>query len=113
MRRHLGLLFLLGFGSLLHGQAHPAAGEALVPPVETIVSKMVAQGHWNDQSIQSFELLRLFHASNPRFKQKASREVRTIFHAPDTRESTILREEGSHLILQRVFDPILDAEKEA
>src|SRR5437762_1953329 len=101
--RHISVFFLLGFGSLLHAQAQPAKAESLAPPVDTIVSKMVAQGHWNDQAIASFELLRLFRASNPRFKQKASRQVRTMFHAPDTRESTILREEGSHIILQRVF----------
>src|SRR5262249_21002267 len=39
------------------------------------------------------------------------REVRTTFHAPDMRESAIVTEEGSRIILERVFDPILDAEK--
>ncbi len=73
---------------------------------------MVEQGRWNDQVIQSFELLRRFRASNPRFKQKATREVRTIFRAAAMRESAIVKEEGSRLILQRVFDPILEAEKE-
>src|SRR5438552_2690671 len=104
--RRLAVLFVLGFGTLLYAQTPTVntGKESPVPPTETIVSRMVAQGHWNDQVIQSFELLRLFHAANPRFKQKANRQVRTSFRAPDYRQSVIVKEEGSSLILQRVFD---------
>jgi hypothetical protein len=92
-------------------QALPAALPSL-PPTELIVAKMVAQGNWNDHAVRAFEEVRLFQAANPRFKQKATREVRTVFHAPDSFSSVIVKDDGSKLIRQRVFDPILDAEKE-
>jgi hypothetical protein len=99
----------------LRGQESSASADAAVwlPPAETIIANMVAQGKWNDEAVRSFEELRLFHASNPRFKQEATREVRTVFHAPDSYDSVVVKEEGSHLIRQRVFDPILETEKEA
>lgn len=95
-------------------QAVSDAGAGLsLPATEIIVARMVAQGKWNDRVIRSFDGLRLFKASNPRFKQQATREVRTVFRAPDSFESMVMKEDGSKIIRQRVFDPILDAEKEA
>ena len=101
----------------LRGQeAFPSAGAgsaAALPPTETIIANMVAQGKWNDEVVRSFDELRIFRASNPRFKQQATREVRTTFHAPDSYNSVVVKEDGSHVIRERVFDPILETEKEA
>jgi hypothetical protein len=109
------IAILLGvFAPVVHAQEqHSGAAAYSLPPIETIVSNMVAQGKWNDRVIQSFESLRRFQASNLRFNQQASRDVRTTFRAPDSYDSVVLQEEGSHLIRERVFDPILQAEKEA
>ena len=113
-RCFIAILFC-ALAPVLHGQAQfrDRGADNSLPPIDTIVSNMVAQGQWNDQVIQSFETLRLFQASNERFKQRASREVRTTFRAPDSYNSVVTKEEGSHLIRERVFDPILDAEKQA
>jgi hypothetical protein len=112
-----GYLLAIGIGTfapVLYGQGLPnAVIGPLFPPTEIIVANMVAQGKWNDQVVRSFEELRLFQASNPRFKQQATRQVRTIFRAPDSYDSVVVKDEGSRLVRQRVFDPILDAEKEA
>jgi hypothetical protein len=111
----LVVVWLCAFAPVVRGQQVVPDLDAApeLPPTETIVEKMVMQGRWNDQAIHAFEELRLFQASNPRFKQDATREVRTTFRAPDFYESVIVKEEGSRMIRQRVFDPILDAEKEA
>jgi hypothetical protein len=94
-------------------QALPGAAPPVLPPTELIVAKMVEQGKWNEQAVRSFDESRLFLASNPRFKQQATREVRTTFRAPDSYSSIVVKDDGSRLIRERVFDPILDAEKEA
>jgi hypothetical protein len=97
-------------------EALPAAAGALaapLPPTDTIVARMVAQERWNDQTVLSLEEVRLFRASNPRFKQQATREVHTTFRAPDSYKSMVVKEDGSRIIRERVFDPILDVEKEA
>jgi hypothetical protein len=114
----LAAIWLCAFAPVLRGQEDvpdPGAGAAapVLPPTETIVANMVTQGKWNDQVVRSFEELRFFQASNRRFRQEAIREVRTTFRAPDSYDSAVVKEEGSKLIRQRVFDPILDAEKEA
>jgi hypothetical protein len=108
---------LCAFAPALRGQqAFPSAGAAsatVLPPTETIIAHMVAQGHWNDGVVRSFDELRVFRASNLRFKQQASREVRTTYRAPDSYNSVVVKDDGSHVIRQRVFDPILETEKEA
>jgi hypothetical protein len=110
---YLGLLLCAVSPSVWGQQAFPVAALPALPPTESIIANMVAQGKWNDRALRSFEELRLFQAANPRFKQSATREVRTTFHAPDSYDSVVVRDDGSRLIRQRVFDPILDAEKEA
>jgi hypothetical protein len=108
-------IFLCALAPGLRGQESFASADpaSSLPPAETIIANMVAQGKWNDKAVRSFDELRLFRASNQRFKQEATREVRTTFRAPDSYASVVVKEEGSHVIRQRVFDPILETEKEA
>ena len=82
---------------------------------ETIVANMVAQGKWNDNAVRSFDELRLFRASNRRFKQEATREVRTTFHAPDSYNSIITEKEqrGSLDSGARIRSDLLEPEKGA
>jgi hypothetical protein len=120
MKRLSGLLIATGlclFAPAAFGQAALpgliAPPSPSLPPTETIVANLVAQGKWNERVVLSFDELRLFQASNPRFKQQATREVHTMFRAPDSYDSVVVKEDGSKIIRERVFDPILDAEKEA
>ena len=106
------------FAALLaaRGQAQVAAAaplDPLLPPVEDIVAKMVAQGQWQDLSIRSYKAIRRFQAANARFKVRAGLALLTQFRAPDSYESVVLEQEGSRLIRQRVFDKILEEEKTA
>lgn len=80
--------------------------------VEEIVAKMVAQSQWQDQALREYEALRRFHASNPRFNVDSRLVVLTTFHQPDSHESKVIKQEGSKFIRERVFDKILEAEKE-
>jgi hypothetical protein len=83
-----------------------------IRPVEEIVAKMVAQSQWQDQALREYETLRRFHASNLRFSVDSRLVVLTTFHQPDTHESKVIEQEGSKFIRERVFDKILEAEKE-
>jgi hypothetical protein len=115
LSQYLLVIWFCALAPVCYGQ-QSFSGTASVPslpPTETIVANMVAQGKWNDLAVRSFEQLRMFQASNPRFKQQATRQVRTTFRAPDFYDSAVVKEDGSRLIRERVFDPILDAEKEA
>jgi len=88
----LAVCFCVVAPALRRQEAPPDSGAgSSLPPIETIVANMVAQGRWNDESRRSFEELRLFKASNPRFKQQASREVRTNFLAPDSYNSVVVK----------------------
>jgi hypothetical protein len=73
---------------------------------------MVAQSQWQDQALREYEALRHFHASNLRFNVDSRLVVLTTFHQPDSHESKVIEQEGSKFIRERVFDKILEAEKE-
>jgi hypothetical protein len=77
-----------------------------------IVAKMVEQSRMQEQAVKSYRVMRRFEASNPRFKVAASLSVLTTFHQPDRYESQVTAFEGSNFIRNRVFNKILDAEKE-
>jgi hypothetical protein len=79
----------------------------------TILNRLQAHEEWQKSHLVEYEVRRKFHAANPRFKQDSLLEVKTVFRRPGTLESEVVRSEGSQLIRVRVFDKILEAEKEA
>jgi hypothetical protein len=78
-----------------------------------ILDSMKTHDEWQDRHLVEFQAHRKFYAANPRFKQESTLEVKTVFRQPGTLESEVVRSEGSQLIRTRVFDKILEAEKEA
>ena len=78
-----------------------------------ILNQMRAHDDWQSRHLVEYQMRRRFYAVNPRFKQESMLEVKTQFHQPGTFESEILRSEGSELIRERVFNKILEAEKDA
>jgi hypothetical protein len=78
-----------------------------------VLERMRLHEDWQNRHLVKYEVRRKFLAANPRFKQESVLEVRTIFRQPGTLESEVVRSEGSQLIRARVFDKILEAEKEA
>ena len=67
---------------------------------------------WQRRYLIEYRAQRKFSATNLRFKEDATLEVRTTFRRPDITESQVLRAEGSKVIRERVFDKILEAENE-
>jgi hypothetical protein len=78
-----------------------------------ILNQMRAHDIWQNRHLVEYQLRRRFYAANPRFKQESMLEVKTLFRQPGTFESQVLRSEGSELIRERVFNKILEAEKDA
>src|SRR6516225_4750276 len=83
------------------------------PELNEILLRMHAHDDWQSRHLLEYQLQRRFYATNPRFKQESMLEVKTLFRQPSTFETRIVRSEGSELIRERVFEKILEAEKEA
>ena len=81
--------------------------------IDQIVARMVSQGQMQEKALQGYRAARRMEASNPRFGLRAAIDLMTTFHRPDSLNSEVVRFEGSNFIRKRVFDKILEAEKEA
>jgi hypothetical protein len=82
-------------------------------PLQDILKRMSAYEERHKARLISYQVERKFHATNPKFKKEAFLEVKTVFSRPGNMDSEVLRSEGSKMIRERVFDKILEAEKEA
>ncbi len=114
-RSLLLLTTLLVYGSSIQAAGSDASTKTLaeILPLEQIVSRMVAHGQWQEQSLLGYKAMRRFHAANPRFGVASTMDVMTVFRQPESLESRVLKQEGPLLIRERVFDKILEAEKES
>ena len=74
---------------------------------------MVEKGREQDLAVRGYRAIRRFEASNRRFKVRANLTVLTTFQEPDHYESEVIDFQGSKFIRARVFEKILDEEKEA
>jgi hypothetical protein len=100
-------LFLLA--SVTSGvQKNPPASAEL----NDILNRMAVHEEWQIHHLVEYEVNRKFYAANARFNLESVLEVKTRFKRPNTFESEVLHSEGSSMIRERVFDKILDAEKE-
>jgi len=108
------LTTLLACGTSIRAAGTDASNKTLaeILPLEQIVSRMVAHGQWQGQSLLGYKAMRRFQAANPRFGVASTMDVMTIFRQPESLESRVLKQEGPVLIQERVFDKILEAEKE-
>src|SRR5215831_18063403 len=77
-----------------------------------ILDRMRSHEEWQKRNLVEYQVRRKFYAANPRFRQESVLEVKTVFRQPGLMESEVIRSEGSQLIRSRVFDKILEAEKE-
>jgi hypothetical protein len=81
--------------------------------LDKVLNLMRAHEEWQNRHLVEYQVHRKFYAENSRFRQQSVLEVTTRFRSPSTFESEVVRSEGSQLIRERVFDKILEAEKEA
>jgi hypothetical protein len=78
-----------------------------------ILDRMRFHEEWQAAHLIEYQMHRRFYAENARFKQESMLEAKTLFRQPSTFETEVVRTEGSDLIREKVFDKILEAEKEA
>src|SRR5262249_5454871 len=83
------------------------------PELNEILNRMRTHDELQNRRLVEYQMHRKFYAENPRFKQESVLEAKTLFRQPSTYETEVVRTEGSDLIRKRVFDKILEAEKEA
>lgn len=120
-----GILSLVRFLSvfvLCLGFATIEAEETLSPAtpdgsltLDDILLRLVEQRSIHDRALLGFECTRVYHLSYSGIfgKRHAEMVVKASFRAPATRDFTIVSEEGSELIRNRVFRKMMEAEKEA
>jgi hypothetical protein len=107
-------LAVIIFGLLsIPGSALQSRQNSDAAVLNRILERMNAHEEWQKRHLVEYQVHRKFYAANPRFKQESVLEVKTVFRQPGTLESEVVRSEGSQLIRTRVFDKILEAEKEA
>jgi hypothetical protein len=82
------------------------------PSVDEILDRMKAHDEWQERYLIEYRAQRKFSATNLRFGEDATLEVRTTFHRPNMLESQVLRAEGSKIIRERVFKKILEEEND-
>jgi len=110
--RLISVIILITFSSLASDTlAFQTAGSSS-EELDQILDRMALHDAWQNRYLVEYEVQRKFYAANARFKLESMLEVKTRFRRPNTFESEVLRSEGSTMIRERVFDKILDAEKE-
>ena len=110
MRHSFLKTLILLTGVLVISQAAYPAENGL--PLKTILDRMVAHNLWQDAYLTQYTALRTFYADNSRFNLDATLVVETAFQQPESVESKVIRQEGSSLIREHVFDKILETEHE-
>jgi hypothetical protein len=83
--------------------------------VDTIIEKMTAANARRAAELRGFQGKRSYHLQYHGFLggREASMEVLATYSAPNKREFTIISEDGSHLLLNRVLLKLLDSERQA
>jgi hypothetical protein len=107
----LGVSLVLSLSGTLLGRESSAI-PAVPPPVSEIVERMMVHNEQQDRALMEFQMRRRFFAANTRFKIDSTIVVATAFRQPDIMKSSIVSQEGSGLIKERVFDEILKSEAE-
>ena len=93
-------------------QLHPASFSDMRPPLDDLLSRMMAYRQWQNGALREYQAHRRFYAANPRFNRDSTLEVQTVFHWPYSLQSTVVRQDGSDFIRERVFDKIIEAESD-
>jgi len=84
--------------------------DEVLPPLDHVLSRMMAYRQWQDNALREYHARRHFHASNPRFNMDSTLDVQTVFQWPHSLQSTVIQHEGSDFIREHVFEKILEAE---
>jgi hypothetical protein len=109
-------IFLCVFGALLSAQDQAGGSVATSSlTAQQIAAKMEQQGRERAKALREFEASRVYHLVYRGFggNKEAEMKIRMSFEAPDTKNFTVVSQEGSKFIIEHVFDKLLQSEQEA
>lgn len=113
----LSLLIATGVGQQVIAQSYGALAVAQIPTMTTeqVVRNLVERNIERAQALQAFQGTRIYHLQYEGFPGSRSAEmiVDVKYHSPETKEFTVRSATGSKLIIERVFNKLLQSEKEA
>lgn len=112
---YLGMLVLV-MGAV-SGAAAQTEGKAAAPSLSLaeVVERMVARNQERTQALQAYTATRHYHLEYHGIAgdRQADLVVQVSYQFPDKKEFTIVSEEGSKLLRDRVLKRLIEAEKEA
>ncbi len=113
------LSFLAVLSALQTAQAQPAASVALDPhaglSAEQVVARMVRKNLERSQALEAYRATRIYRLEYHGFLGSRTAEivVDVKYRSPATKDFIIRSQKGSQLIIDRVFERMLESEKEA
>jgi hypothetical protein len=79
-----------------------------------VMGRVVAMNELRDKALENYSSLRSYHLEcHCLSKKQADMVVRADYHAPNKKEFTIVSEDGSGTVRNRVFKKLLEAEEES
>jgi len=91
-----------------HGVVAPLSGDE-------VVQLMVRRNLERADALRAFQGTRVYHLQYQGFpvSKEAEMVARVVYHAPDSKQFTVVSQTGSKLIIDRVFRKLLESEQEA
>lgn len=106
----ISLLLVAPAGRLLAQEPE----QDVLPSTEQVVHKMVEMNRRRAEALRSYTSARVYHVEYHGIGDKrADLVVKMVYHAPDQKQFTVLSEEGSSLLRNRVLKRLIEAEQEA
>jgi len=113
----LHILMFLGVGSSVLAQMSSAATMESQPTLtaDQIVQKMVLKNLERARALEAYSGTRVYRLEYRGFPSSRSAEITVDVHyrSPSTKEFSIRSESGSHFLVEKVFQRMLQSEKEA
>ena len=115
----LAIVLSLVITSYTASAQQTAAAETVPPPsslrLEQIVTNLEQRNALRAAALEEFEGKRIYRMEYRGFPSDKDAEmvVKVTFHAPNSKEFTVVSQTGSKFILERVFKKLLEGEQEA
>ena len=120
--RYRAILFLVIVAGMFHPAAIAAPGRDVVPyaavsplPLDQVVKNLEQRNAQRAAALEQFEGTRIYRMEYRGFpgNHDASMVVRVSFHAPASKEFSLVSQSGSKFIVDHVFKKLLEGEEEA
>ena len=98
-----------------HGAAETSARQPAPLSLEQIVTNLEQRNAQRAAALEEFEGKRIYRMQYRGFPSDKDAEmvVKVSFHAPNTKEFTVVSQTGSKFVIDRVFKKLLEGEQEA